>query len=656
MSVHLFSRSYFLLRAEDADHFIHQASVWFNAAISSSESWADVEKGSGFVGVDRINEHCRFDFGNCRLFKFWGFRKKPENANDAIPPFALNLAVIKRLGQAMITVTIANGHLVPFVCCAWGMFEHWMRAYPSIQAIDEQMLLFRRVVTQCRLTIGLTVVERSERSPVLYQSLLKDGLLLSEFGGMSEYSKRKLKASIPQGMVFADQLVKVMPKEYLGNIDQCRKSYESCYQLPLHLGELLCNEREARDFMAAVSKRLTILSMSPIQSNINELRKSEVARRELKGLKHKSKRKRTDLLRTRTQAMLVRGDMNNLDDEGRLIDVDVADADYAPATQSIVKKERSCITSDLGSRARKRRQKTVFDLHLELIQEQKRREVPEPLNRFIEDYEVENSYHSQVTLNSEDFMVLQSRVDVSLFFDEWDRRMTIREEKEQEEERLKTEIESLSQIKWELEDRVQSLEEQLRTTELSLREQKQLNEYLSETLSERPPQSGHEDLSLMAMLVAEPTHNISASEALRTAEILSAGRLVVLPSARKSAEEVPSAFQSGTRLLQLLMRLSQLWLPQFLESGDAVARNVFTNNTYSAKETRVLQNTKRLVQARTFKYRGREIPMMKHLCIGVKRDTSKTLRVYFEADQEEGKVIVGWCGEHLPVACRLART
>ena len=158
------------------------------------------------------------------------------------------------------------------------------------------------------------------------------------------------------------------------------------------------------------------------------------------------------------------------------------------------------------------------------------------------------------------------------------------------------------------------------------------------------------------MLVAEPTHALSASEALRTAEILSGGRLVVLPSARKSAQEVPSGFHAGSRLLQLLMRLTQLWLPEYLASGDVVARNVFTNNTYSAKETRVLQNTKRLVQARTFKYRGREIPMMKHLCIGVKRDTSKTLRVYFEADQEEGKVIVGWCGEHLPVACRLART
>ena len=655
MTVHLFTKSYFLACADDADHFIHHASVWFNAAISSSKSWAEVEQGSGFVGIDELKSHSRFTLGNCQIFKFWGIRKRKEGQRGGVLPFAMNLVVIKRLGQAMITVNLGNCHLVPFACCAWGMFEHWLRDYPSIQAIDERMLLFRRVVTQSRLPISHTVIEQCPSMPVFFESLLNDGLILSEFGSMCEYSKKQFKENI-QGLVFADQLVKIMPKEYVANIDCCRKDYESCYSIPYHRGELLCDEREARDFMSAVSKRLTILSMTPLQSDINELRKSEVARRELRGLKHKSKRKRTDLLRSRTQAMLLRGDMNNLDEQGHIIDEKVADADYAIASHAIMrhgalnsKKERPQSAFSRGQH------KTVFDIHAHksLPRKQRSSDLFEwSFGLFLS----EHLEHSLVTLNTEDYYVVPHSVDVSAYYDEWDRRMSIREEKELEQERLKTEVESLSQIKWELEDRVQNLEEQLRNSELSLREQKRLNEYLSETLSERTPRSGHEDLSVMAMLMAEPTHNISALEALRTAEILSAGRLVVLPSARKSAEEVPSAFQSGTRLLQLLMRLSQLWLPLFLESGDAVARNVFPNNTYSTKETQLLQKTRRLVQARTFRYRGREIPMMKHLCIGVKRDTSKTIRVYFEADREEGKVVIGWCGEHLPVFCRMART
>lgn len=41
--------------------------------------------------------------------------------------------------------------------------------------------------------------------------------------------------------------------------------------------------------------------------------------------------------------------------------------------------------------------------------------------------------------------------------------------------------------------------------------------------------------------------------------------------------------------------------------------------------------------------------MLKHLCIGVKRNTALTLRIYFECVQDEEKIVVGWCGEHLPI-------
>ena len=656
MTVHLFTKSYYLSNAEDADNFVHHASVWFNAAISSSQSWADVEHGSGFVGVDELKSHSRFALGNCQIFTFWGIRKRKEGQRGGVLPFAMYIVVIKRLGQAMITVNVGNCHLVPFACCAWGMFEHWLRDYPSIQAIDERMLLFRRVLTQSRLPISHTVIEQCPSMPVFFESLLNDGLILSEFGSMCEYSKKQFKENI-QGLVFADQLVKVMPKEYVTNIDCCRKDYESCYSIPYHRGELLCDEREARDFMSAVAKRLTILSMSPIQANINELRKSEVARRELKGLKHKCKRKRTDLLRTRTQAMLIRGEMSNLDNKGRIIDELVADVDYEATSHAIIHNKPSSSKPLKAQPRPKQNPKTCFS-QLESETRTMKQIRSEPLANTLALYCSEHLFHSLVTLDTNVFFDIEAKVDATIFFDEWDRRMETRElaAMPTEVDCLKAEVERLSQIKIELEHRLESTEEMLHKSESSLRDQQGHIEQLVEALNERGTAFGSEDLTSLAMLVAEPTHALSASEALRTAEILSGGRLVVLPSARKSAQEVPSGFHAGSRLLQLLMRLTQLWLPEYLASGDVVARNVFTNNTYSAKETRVLQNTKRLVQARTFKYRGREIPMMKHLCIGVKRDTSKTLRVYFEADQEEGKVIVGWCGEHLPVACRLART
>ena len=93
---------------------------------------------------------------------------------------------------------------------------------------------------------------------------------------------------------------------------------------------------------------------------------------------------------------------------------------------------------------------------------------------------------------------------------------------------------------------------------------------------------------------------MSVPDALRAAEILSQGRLVVLPSAKKSAEDVPIECQSGTRCFRLLMRLTQLWMPAYVNGGDADARKVFTPNTYSSRESNILQGTKELIRCRTF--------------------------------------------------------
>ncbi len=53
---------------------------------------------------------------------------------------------------------------------------------------------------------------------------------------------------------------------------------------------------------------------------------------------------------------------------------------------------------------------------------------------------------------------------------------------------------------------------------------------------------------------------------------------------------------------------------------------------------------------RTFAYEGEQVEMFRHLKIGIEANVSKTIRVHFHWDSERGKIVIGYCGEHLPVA------
>ena len=240
-------------------------------------------------------------------------------------------------------------------------------------------------------------------------------------------------------------------------------------------------------------------------------------------------------------------------------------------------------------------------------------------------------------------------VDASCFYDVLDARLAVLEQKErhlfllEENEVLERENEAL-------EARISALETELYERSQAYQEQKRLNDSLADALVQRGEVMADEPaLDAVATWIVEPERQMSVPNALRAAEILSQGRLVVLPSAKKSAEDVPVECQSGTRCFQLLMRLTKLWMPAYLNGGDAAARKVFTPNTYSSRESNILQGTKELIRCRTFNYKGQEMPMLKHLCIGVKRNTALTLRIYFECVQDEEKIVVGWCGEHLPI-------
>jgi hypothetical protein len=54
---------------------------------------------------------------------------------------------------------------------------------------------------------------------------------------------------------------------------------------------------------------------------------------------------------------------------------------------------------------------------------------------------------------------------------------------------------------------------------------------------------------------------------------------------------------------------------------------------------------------RTFLYRGKMIPMPRHLAIGA-NSARGTLRIHFEEDEDTGQFVVGYVGDHLPTSRR----
>lgn len=123
------------------------------------------------------------------------------------------------------------------------------------------------------------------------------------------------------------------------------------------------------------------------------------------------------------------------------------------------------------------------------------------------------------------------------------------------------------------------------------------------------------------------------------------GELVLLPSAIKSAEEA-KAFEHNDELRDLLVRLVTRYRSALMSDGDHVAKNVFGRNEYSANESSLSVEGQR---ARRFRHGAREIEMHQHLKIGVKDSVAHCIRVHFYWDSASQKIIIGHCGEHLPL-------
>lgn len=232
-------------------------------------------------------------------------------------------------------------------------------------------------------------------------------------------------------------------------------------------------------------------------------------------------------------------------------------------------------------------------------------------------------------------------------------------------EELRKELETV----WELADeqsqeineherQIRSLEEDLLDKELKIQEATddlRTKDFSIQSLRYQLNQSGRDQsisvdidtLMEMAVKLDQP----SPKDCLEFIRIGCSDKCVVLPSAIASAEE-SAQFSNGQRLLRALYMLVTEFRSKLMSGGDAQARSVFTRNEYAATESETVTSNPELSRKRTFEYNGKPITMFRHLKIGVDSDVSNTIRVHFAWDVEAEKIIIGYCGEHLPITAR----
>jgi hypothetical protein len=143
----------------------------------------------------------------------------------------------------------------------------------------------------------------------------------------------------------------------------------------------------------------------------------------------------------------------------------------------------------------------------------------------------------------------------------------------------------------------------------------------------------------------------SPEECLDVLEELHSASCIILDSARVSARQCET-FQSGRRLLDLLIRLVTNYRTALIEGGDADARKSFSTGEFAANESETVLNNQTLRRARMFPYRGEQVEMLRHLKIGVADDVGKTIRVHFYWDSDRQLIVIGYCGPHLPILGR----
>jgi hypothetical protein len=140
---------------------------------------------------------------------------------------------------------------------------------------------------------------------------------------------------------------------------------------------------------------------------------------------------------------------------------------------------------------------------------------------------------------------------------------------------------------------------------------------------------------------------MTPKESLVLVSNLFSDRIVVLNDAWESVDN-SNDFREKKKAFELLWKLStQYWETLASGKGDTEARKVFGRNEYASNEGDMAGNIKATRDARTFTYKCKDIEMMKHLKCGRADSSTETIRIHFEWDSEDKKIIIGHCGPHL---------
>lgn len=178
-------------------------------------------------------------------------------------------------------------------------------------------------------------------------------------------------------------------------------------------------------------------------------------------------------------------------------------------------------------------------------------------------------------------------------------------------------------------------------------------DFLIKTLKDKLEDSGNtksSDYDIEWLLeLAYRTDQPRPEDCLKTIEMLLGDNCIVLDTAKKSAQDA-NTFKNGRRLLNILKRLVVEYRQALITGGDNCARTVFRRNEFAAKESETVMKNKYMKRARTFEYRGKNIEMFRHLKIGSADDKSHTIRVHFHWDSDRKKIVIGYCGKHLPIS------
>jgi polyhydroxyalkanoate synthesis regulator phasin len=136
-------------------------------------------------------------------------------------------------------------------------------------------------------------------------------------------------------------------------------------------------------------------------------------------------------------------------------------------------------------------------------------------------------------------------------------------------------------------------------------------------------------------------------ESLKVIEALFGDRVVILDSAWSSARDAESYKYKDTGFELLWKLVTQYWEVLSNGKGDTEARAIFGMNKYSAKESETVTFNRRARLLRTFRYKGEDVYMEKHLRDNVNPSVVETIRVHFHWDAEDRKIVIGHCGAHL---------